>query len=229
MRLPGLPCPSCPGSARGTQGLSPDGPPRARCRPCREGRGRTVRREEPSAGHAPAGTPPIVTRALHARGLRATARVLPVSPPGYERTHQKAPTRPPGPQTGWQPRPPGSVAVERGRASPRPSALGRARPCAPHGPGGRVGGWTTAGPRLWGTPSAVGALGPPARCPRRGAGLRAPGGGRAAHGGAGQHAPDRPPAPPLAPPEHAVGTPDHRLGEDSAYARLGDGALHQSR
>ncbi len=81
MRLPGLPCPSCPGSARGTQGLSPDGPPRARCRPCREGRGRTVRREEPSAGHAPAGTPPIVTRALHARGLRATARVLPVSPP----------------------------------------------------------------------------------------------------------------------------------------------------
>ena len=73
-------CPDGQEPAMGKHGLSSAGKQRYRCRACREGRGRTLRLEYTSAGQSPAVKPQSVDRALNARGIRETARVLQVSP-----------------------------------------------------------------------------------------------------------------------------------------------------
>jgi hypothetical protein len=70
---PGLHGPSGHETEMVQPGRSPAGPHRERCRPGLEGRGRPGRLASPAAGPAPAGQPPSVARALHARGQRATA------------------------------------------------------------------------------------------------------------------------------------------------------------
>ena len=74
------PCPSCQGSDRGRHGLAPAGKQRARCRPCLEGRGRTLLLDSSSAGQSPEVQQQVVAMAMHASGSRDTARVLPVRP-----------------------------------------------------------------------------------------------------------------------------------------------------
>jgi transposase-like protein len=75
-----LHCPYCQGTDMVRQGTTPEGKPRDRCRECLLGRGRTFLLEYADAGPSPDVTQPIVDRAMHARGIRATARVLHVSP-----------------------------------------------------------------------------------------------------------------------------------------------------
>ena len=62
------------------QGTTPEGKPRDRCRECLLGRGRTFLLEYAYAGPAPDVTQLIVDIAMHASGMRDTARVLHVSP-----------------------------------------------------------------------------------------------------------------------------------------------------
>src|SRR5215475_9330422 len=61
-------------------GLSPEGKQRSRCRTCRERRGRTFLLDYSYAGQSPEVKPQIVDMAMHASGIRDTARVLQVSP-----------------------------------------------------------------------------------------------------------------------------------------------------
>ena len=75
-----LHCPYCQGIDIIKHGLSPEGTQRSRCRPCLEGRGRTFLLDYASADPSPAVKQQIVDMALHARGIRDTARVLHVSP-----------------------------------------------------------------------------------------------------------------------------------------------------
>jgi hypothetical protein len=74
--------------------VSPAGKPRDRCRTCLEGCGRTLLLDYASAGPSPAVQPPIVEMAMHASGMRETARVLHGSPShGDQRIQKKAPAR----------------------------------------------------------------------------------------------------------------------------------------
>ena len=75
-----LHCPYCQGSDIVKHGLSPEGKQRSRCRTCLEGRGRTFLLNYSYAGQSPAVKQQIVDRAMNARGIRETARVLHVSP-----------------------------------------------------------------------------------------------------------------------------------------------------
>jgi transposase-like protein len=72
-------------------GMSAEGKPRYRCRECRLGRGRTFLLEYTYAGQAPAVQQQLVDRARNASGIRATARVLHVSPPTVIRELNKRP------------------------------------------------------------------------------------------------------------------------------------------
>jgi transposase-like protein len=67
------------GTARIQHGRTPEGKPRYRCRECPD-RGRTCLLEYAYVGHSPDITCQIVEMALHASGMRDTARVLHVSP-----------------------------------------------------------------------------------------------------------------------------------------------------
>jgi transposase-like protein len=75
-----LHCPYCQGSDIVRHGLSPEGKQRYRCRPCREGGGRTFLLEYSYAGQSPAVKQQIVDMAMNASGIRDTARGLHVSP-----------------------------------------------------------------------------------------------------------------------------------------------------
>src|SRR5262249_20413858 len=101
-------------------------------------------------------------------------------------------------------------------------------PTSPYRHGVSVCVWTTEGHGLCETQSAVGVLWHNALFYRQLGCLRAACGGRAAHGGEGQHPEDREQAHQLAHTDHAVGTPDDLLFEDRGYARRGDWAVHQS-
>jgi transposase-like protein len=74
MMTPVLHCPYGRGTAIVRHGTTPEGKHRYRCRACPE-RGRTVLLEDTYAGHSPDVKPPIIERAMKARGIRATARV----------------------------------------------------------------------------------------------------------------------------------------------------------
>jgi transposase-like protein len=76
----GLHCPYCHGTAIVRHGLSPEGKQRYRCCACHEGRGRIFLLEDSYAGPSLAVKQQIVAMAMNARGMRATARVLQVSP-----------------------------------------------------------------------------------------------------------------------------------------------------
>ena len=93
MRTHVLHCPSCHGTAMVRQGTTSAGQQRSRCRTCRLGRGRTFLLASTSAGQAPEVTQQLVERAMHARGMRDTARVLPVSPPTVRQERKKRPLR----------------------------------------------------------------------------------------------------------------------------------------
>ena len=75
--LPILPCPHGQGTAIGRHGTTRQGKHRSRCReqPCA---GRPFLRDASDPGPAPEVKQQSVERALKARGLRATARVLPI-------------------------------------------------------------------------------------------------------------------------------------------------------
>jgi transposase-like protein len=75
-----LHCPYCQETDIVKHGLSPEGKQRYRCRACLEGRGRTFLLAYSYAGQSSAVKQQIVDRALNASGIRATARVLHVSP-----------------------------------------------------------------------------------------------------------------------------------------------------
>jgi transposase-like protein len=72
-------CPYCQATDIVRHGTTPDGKQRYRCRACPE-RGRTFLLEYAYAGQSPEVKPQIVDRAMHASGMRDTARVLHVSP-----------------------------------------------------------------------------------------------------------------------------------------------------
>jgi transposase-like protein len=74
-----LHCPSCRGTDIVRHGTTPEGKQRYRCRACPE-RGRTFLLEYTYAGQSPDVKQQIVEMAMHARGIRDTARVLHVSP-----------------------------------------------------------------------------------------------------------------------------------------------------
>src|SRR5215470_2350253 len=80
MSIQVLHCPYCQGIAIVKHGLSPEGKQRYRCRTCLEGRGRTFLLDYSYAGQSPAVKQQIVDMAMHASGIRDTARVLHVSP-----------------------------------------------------------------------------------------------------------------------------------------------------
>ncbi len=75
-----LHCPYCQRTDIVRHGISPEGKQRYRCRECREGRGRTFLLEYTYTGPSPEVKEKIVDRAMNARGIRDTARVLHVSP-----------------------------------------------------------------------------------------------------------------------------------------------------
>ena len=89
----GLHCPDGAGTAMVTHGLSLAGTHRSQCRVCLEGRGGTVLLEESDAGQSPDVTLQRVERAMNARGMRDTARVVHVSPTTVSKCYmkQKAP------------------------------------------------------------------------------------------------------------------------------------------
>jgi transposase-like protein len=74
-----LHCPYCQGIDIVKHGTTPKGKQRYRCRACPE-RGRTFLLEYTYAGQSPAVKQQIVDMAMNASGIRATARVLHVSP-----------------------------------------------------------------------------------------------------------------------------------------------------
>jgi transposase-like protein len=75
-----LHCPCCNETDIVRHGKSPEGKHCYRCRQCLEGRGRTFLLEYTYAGQSPAIKQQIVDMAMNASGIRATARVLHVSP-----------------------------------------------------------------------------------------------------------------------------------------------------
>ncbi|MEE9147083.1 MAG: IS1 family transposase [Candidatus Tectomicrobia bacterium] len=75
-----LHCPYCKGTEIVRHGKSPEGQQRYRCRECFEGRGRTFLLDYASPGQSPEVKQQIVDMAMHASGIRDTARVLYVSP-----------------------------------------------------------------------------------------------------------------------------------------------------
>ena len=75
-----LHCPYCDETAIVRHDTSPEAKQRYRCRQCLEGRGRTFLLDSAYAGQSPAIKQQLVDMALHASGIRATARVLHVSP-----------------------------------------------------------------------------------------------------------------------------------------------------
>jgi transposase-like protein len=72
-------CPYCHGTDIVRHGTTPEGKQRYRCRAC-PNRGRTFLLEYAYAGQSPDVKRQMVDRALNASGIRATARVLHVSP-----------------------------------------------------------------------------------------------------------------------------------------------------
>jgi len=72
-------CPYCQGTDLVRHGMTPEGKQRYRCRACPD-RGRTLLLEYAYAGQSPDVQQQIVEMALNASGIRATARVLHVSP-----------------------------------------------------------------------------------------------------------------------------------------------------
>ena len=75
-----LHCPSCQGTDMVRHGTTSEGKQRYRCRTCRLGRGRTFLMAYAYAGLSPVVKQQIVDMAMHASGIRETARVLHVSP-----------------------------------------------------------------------------------------------------------------------------------------------------
>jgi transposase-like protein len=74
-----LPCPHCHGTDIVRHGNTRQGTQRYRCRECREGRGRTLLLDDAYSGQSPAVKERIVEMAMHAGGIRDTARVLHIS------------------------------------------------------------------------------------------------------------------------------------------------------
>ena len=70
-----LHCPHCQGTDIVRHGTTSEGKQRYRCRACRFGRGRTFRLAYVYPGLSPAVKQQIVDMALHASGMRDTARV----------------------------------------------------------------------------------------------------------------------------------------------------------
>ena len=79
MIRPVLPGPHCPGSNSIRQGTTRQGTQRYRCQ-ATAGQGRTVLLAYTDAGHAAGVKQPSLAMAMHASGMRATARVLHGSP-----------------------------------------------------------------------------------------------------------------------------------------------------
>src|SRR6266853_3716550 len=75
-----LHCPYCQGTDIVRHGASGEGKQRYRCRECRLGRGRTFLLDYTYIGQSPEVKRQIVHMAMHASGMRDTARVLHVSP-----------------------------------------------------------------------------------------------------------------------------------------------------
>ena len=75
-----LSCPYCQSTEMVRHGTTSEGKQRSRCRACRQGRGRTFLLAYTDAGLSPAVKQQIVDMAMHASGIRDTARVLHVSP-----------------------------------------------------------------------------------------------------------------------------------------------------
>jgi transposase-like protein len=75
----GLQCPHCHGTAIVRPGKTPQGKQRYRCRE-RSCHGRPFLLDDADLGHSPPIKEQMVERAMHASGIRDTARVLPVSP-----------------------------------------------------------------------------------------------------------------------------------------------------
>ena len=78
MILQVLHCPHCQGTDIVRHGQTKQGKQRYRCREQRCA-GRTSLLDSSYAGQSPAVKPQIVDRAMHARGIRTTARVLHIS------------------------------------------------------------------------------------------------------------------------------------------------------
>jgi transposase len=74
MMTPVLHCPDGRGTEIVRHGTTPEGKQRYRCRACPE-RGRTFRLEYTDAGQSPDVTQQIIEMAMHASGIRDTARV----------------------------------------------------------------------------------------------------------------------------------------------------------
>jgi transposase-like protein len=75
-----LHCPHCQGTDIVRHGTTRQGKPRNRCRECREGQGRTFLLDDRYAGQSPEIKEQIVEMAMHASGVRDTARGLNISP-----------------------------------------------------------------------------------------------------------------------------------------------------
>ena len=75
-----LHCPCCQGTDIVRHGTTSEGKQRYRCRTCLEGRGRTFLLDYSYAGQSLEVKQQIVDMAMHASGIRDTARVLHVSP-----------------------------------------------------------------------------------------------------------------------------------------------------
>jgi transposase-like protein len=75
-----LHCPHCQGTDIVRHGTTRQGKQRYRCRPCRQGRGRTFLLDYSYAGQSPEIKEQIVEMAMNASGIRDTARVLHISP-----------------------------------------------------------------------------------------------------------------------------------------------------
>ena len=80
MIVQALQCPYCQGTDIVRHGTTRQGKQRYRCRPCRQGRGRTFLLTYAYAGQSPEVKQLIVEMAMNASGIRDTARVLHVSP-----------------------------------------------------------------------------------------------------------------------------------------------------
>ena len=75
-----LHCPYCQGTDIVRHGTSAEGKQRYRCRECLLGQGRTLLLAYTYADQSPQVKQQIVDMAMHASGIRDTARVLHVSP-----------------------------------------------------------------------------------------------------------------------------------------------------
>ena len=79
MMTPVLHCPPCQGTDRVRQGKTPLGKPRYRCRET-SGQGGTFRLDDSYPGQSPHINEQSVAMAMHASGIRDTARLLHISP-----------------------------------------------------------------------------------------------------------------------------------------------------